>query len=131
MTNNPDLIADAIRQSHSVQPEKNLEELHQRIEEIGRQINKLVDLYQFGTIPPDILTKRVEALSQEKEALQNKLNEQDQTANDTAIQSFLDAIQTFNEQFDTGDLDAQRLIISSLIDRIEVDGFGIEIAWRV
>ncbi|WP_304509232.1 recombinase family protein [Anaerotignum sp.] len=100
-----------------------------RIESLEKQLSKLIDLYQIGTLPMAVLTSRVQALDQEKKALTEKLNiKEDKTNNITA---FIDTLKTFENSFEISDLDAKRMLISTLIERIEIDGNDVKIQWRL
>lgn len=102
--------------------------IKQRIGEIERQLAKLIDLYQIGTIPMDILAERIQTLDNEKSALSQLLLAESATPSG---KSFLTALQSFQNAFASADTDAQRLLISSLIRRIEIDGRSVEIHWRL
>lgn len=78
----------------------------------------------------DIITQKIEALGQEKEALNTKLIDTQKEKQDSR-RAFLSALDDFNVKFDSSDLETQRLIISCLIERIIINGIHIEIKWRI
>lgn len=103
--------------------------INARIEAINKQLSKLIDLYQIGTLPMEILTSKVEALAQEKTALLEKLNIKDDKTD--TIAAFIDTLNSFETSFDTCDLDAKRMLIATLIERIEINGNDVKIQWRL
>ena len=119
-----------IAKSKSPSPVIDLRTVKTRIKEIESQMRKLVDLYQVGGIPMDIITQKIEALGQEKEALNTKLIDTQKEKQDSR-RAFLSALDDFNVKFDSSDLETQRLIISCLIERIIINGIHIEIKWRI
>lgn len=138
------LVIDTIRelmenkemiQELTSRPKPNIEylidtkKINARIETINKQLGKLIDLYQVGTLPIEILTPKVEALAQEKNMLLEKLNmKEDKT---DSIATFIDTLNTFETHFETFDLDAKRMLIATLIERIEIDGNDVQIQWRL
>lgn len=100
-----------------------------RIESIDKQLSKLIDLYQIGNLHMDVLTNRVQALDQEKKALSEKLNEKE--IKEDSIAAFIDTLKSFEDSFETTDLDSKRMLISTLIERIDIDGNNVKIQWRL
>lgn len=96
-----------------------------RIREIEQQISKLIDLYQIGNIPIEIISKKVDALTREKEILIGD-----------SIASIPDKItaaerMAFKERFlsllDNGSLEEKRACVANLIDRIIINEEDVEI----
>ena len=128
MITHPELL-DIVLQSagrHEVKIDRPA--LQKRISEIDRQIGKLVDLYQIGSIPMETITQRINALSAERGQLQEQLNTSDITP---AIERFLRALEDYKSGFDTGDIDNQRMFTASLVERIIIDGQSVDIQWRL
>lgn len=128
MITHPELL-DIVLQSagrHEVKIDRPA--LQKRISEIDRQIGKLVDLYQIGSIPMETITQRINALSAERGQLQEQLNTADIIP---AIERFLRALDDYKSGFDTGDTDNQRMFTASLVERIVIDGQSVDIQWRL
>ncbi|AMJ41049.1 recombinase family protein [Anaerotignum propionicum] len=100
-----------------------------RMESINKQLSKLIDLYQVGTLPMEILTSKVEALVQEKNMLLERQNVKEDKIHTAA--NFIDTLNTFETYFETFDLDAKRMLIATLIECIKIDGKNVEIKWRL
>lgn len=120
-----EVIASADREK-TVQVDKG--KLKKRVSDIDAQIEKLVDLYQLSAIPMDTLTVRVNALSDEKSALIAQINAPDEIPQKDL---FLAAVENFRSGFEDGDTDKKRLLLSALIERINIDGQSISIQWRI
>lgn len=102
--------------------------LRKRVKEIDAQIAKLIDLYQVGAIPMEAITSRVNGLSSERAGLQEKIDEPDEAP---AADLFLEAVAAYKDGFQDGDTDRRRLLLSSLIERIAIDGHSVKIHWRL
>ncbi|WP_313524113.1 recombinase family protein [Anaerotignum sp.] len=100
-----------------------------RIDSINKQVSKLIDLYQVGSLPMDILTNKVESLDREKNILLEKLNMKED--NTDSVTAFMVTLNSFETSFETFDLDAKRMLIAALIQRIEVNGNHVKIHWRL
>lgn len=108
--------------------EVNKAALRKRIAEIDGQITKLIDLYQVGSIPMEVITSRVNALSAERASLQSKADAPDSVP---AGDLFLEAVDDHKNGFAAGDTDRRRLLLAALIERIVIDGRTVEIRWRL
>ena len=131
LLDNNDLLNDAIENARPPLEEiANETEITNHLKEIEGQINRLLDLYQVGSIPTEILSSRIQTLDQEKTALTALLEKREDSFEERK-QAFLENIQNFRDHFDDSDLDTQRLLIRSIIESIFVDGRNISIQWRI
>ena len=97
-----------------------------RIEEIDRQIGKLIDLYQIGSIPIETISKKIEDLSKEKAALEEEASCQ-KSAPRSSLSEMITARSTFLSLVDTGSLEEKRACLSVLIDRIFINDEDVNI----
>ena len=104
------------------------EKLSRRIVEIDVQIEKLIDLYQLGSISMSVITERVNALSVEKNELTTRLSAPDEVP---AKDLFLSAVEAYKSGFSGADLDGKRNLLRSLIERVTVAGQSVEVHWRL
>lgn len=131
MLDNNELLNAAIENARPASERKSNEaEIADRIREINTQIERLLDLYQIGSLPTETLSGRIQALDQEKRAL-SALLEKRKDSFDVRKQAFWENIQNFRDHFDDSDLDTQRLLIRSIIESILVDGRNISVQWRI
>ena len=76
----------------------------------------------------ETITQRINAISSERAQLQEQLNQPDLTP---SVERFLRALEDYKAGFDTGDTDNQRMFISSLVERVIIDGQSVDIRWRL
>ena len=108
----------------------NIEQINTRIAEINKEISRLIDLYQLGTIPMDKITTRIEILQTEQNTLNKQLQQKDNT-NNQKEEAFRNNLELFAKNFDKADTDNKRLLISNLIQSIQIDGKKVNIIWRL
>ncbi|HMM31842.1 MAG TPA: recombinase family protein [Clostridia bacterium] len=121
-----EIITAADGKPHVVDEEK----LRKRLVEIDRQIERMVDLYQVGGIPMDIISKNIHTLSEERQRLGDEI---ENTVNASLSQKeyFLRAGRDFELLFDNSTTETQRQIISNMIEAIIIDGQSIDVRWRL
>lgn len=102
--------------------------VQKRIAEIDEQITKLLDLYQISGIPIEKITERINSISNEKEILEKELLKPEENA---STDKFLEAVEAYKAGFENGDTDEKRAFLSSLIERISIDGKNVSIHWRI
>ena len=104
-----------------------VQQAQKRISEIDKQIEKLIDMYQISGIPIDTVSARIDALNKEKSVLSELVND---TPDDTSLQKFLSAVETFKANFDTADLDERRLLVASIVRKIIIDDNDVLVEFR-
>ncbi len=102
-------------------------QIQSEIDKIDSQINKLLDLFQLSDIPIDVVKKKLTALTDKKDELRSRLSNL-KTDN---LQIFEAALQKFKTASESGSLEERRMIVSTLIERIIIDGNNVEVIWRV
>lgn len=129
LVEHPDAIADIL---HPTEEHSALDTaaIQRRIKEIDTQIDKLIDLYQVSAIPMETLTGRVNELNTERKTLSGQMRIE-QTRQNNPEERFRDALSQFAAEFEKAPLVTRRLLVSSLINRIILDGKAVEIVWRV
>mgnify|MGYP001333801145 CR=1 FL=1 len=102
--------------------------LKDRLAEIDKQTDKLLNLYQIGVVEITQIEQRLADLKQEREALKENLEKSAPVVQlDIAkIQSYANAFQV---ALDSGDAEYTNSIIRLLIDKIVVLNEDIEIHW--
>lgn len=98
-----------------------------RIKEIDGQINKLIDLYQVGSIPIEIISEKIEYLNKEKITLKSH-SEPD--CEKLTLEDLKAAKDRFVELLADGDLQEKRYCLTILIDRIIVSDDNVNIILR-
>lgn len=118
--------AKIVQMQSQEKPKSNEESIRKRLSVLDKQIDKLVELYQFSAIPIETLSTKVQAIRAEKAALNKRIEEKE-----TELPDFSERAKSFSELFDSSDLDAQRVLIDSIIDRIDIDGENVSIKFRI
>lgn len=124
-----DLLEQVLNSSQEKEPEINTKAIEKQISEIDKQISRMIELYQLGTIPIEEISKRTQELNSKKEVLSKQLTIKPNNKN--GRESFLHNIQLFKEQFSDSPLEQKRLLISSIIESIWLDGDQVSIHWRM
>jgi site-specific DNA recombinase len=114
-----------------VAPDDQQTTMANKIEHLDKQIERIMDLYQDGSIPVEILNERVKKLYSEREQLASALAEVVVTPTDEMshgdIREYLDSVSAI---WDLADVDQKREILSVLIDKIYVGADNrVEIKW--
>lgn len=97
-----------------------------RIAEIERQTARLIDLYQLGNVPLDILSGKLHALAAEKNALLERCRAQSENPAQSTSRE-MDFHSRLLNLFRYGELEVKRACLAQIIERILVDGEEIEI----
>ena len=106
---------------------KNLE-IEKRIRTIDKRIAKLMELYQNGDIPTQILGDSINKLYLEKTALEKTIEPEEEPniiPFDLVEELLADAAQIW----DFADESQKRRILQSLINKIVIDGENVTIEW--
>lgn len=96
--------------------------LMQRIDELDRQISRVVDLYQLGTISIHEIGQRTQKLQAERDALQTTLNNMEVQKEETRLseEKALSLLSSFDTVIETGSMDEKRELLQELIKEIVV-----------
>lgn len=105
-------------------------EVRQHIKELEKQEEKIIDLYQIGTIDIDLVKKKSEAIQKEKKKLEKVLSETKKKAPQSVSRDeAIELLGTFDEIIQNGSLQEKRELLRSLIEDIVVFPDHIEIHW--
>lgn len=96
-----------------------------RLNEIDKQIGKLIDLYQVSGIPIETIQEKMDALNKEKEALLNISKPKNVPV--TTLAEMITARDTLMSLSDAGSLDEKRACLTMIIDRIIIDDDNVNI----
>ena len=122
----PEAFSDAKPEEQKNRPEI----LRAEIEKIDSQINRIMDLYVLGNLPVNVLQSKVEDLTEQKEKLEDETDQIQQAETKLTKQAAADYLKTFGDVLDNGSFQQIREVLTSLIDRIELDGETVEIHWN-
>ena len=125
-----DILKQVLQASPVKEPTMDEEMAERQIAEIDRQLARVIELYQLDTIPMEEVAKRTRELSAKKELLQNQGNRKGAAANRSQA-AFLESIRQFDAHFFDAPTERKRLLISSLIESIRINGDQIAIHGRI
>lgn len=104
-------------------------DLKKKMVDIDKQINKLMDLYQYDNIPADELGRRIEKLYTEKKTIESELEIKPVDDPETDVSNVLDIISNVNILWNYATITEKRNLMLGLINRIVISNEGIEIEW--
>ena len=113
-------------------PKTDADVIRDKISDIAKQIDRMMDLYQEERIPIEVLSARIDKLHREKTALEEQLSAieppkpKSDFNDDEALEKLLN---DFAASWDSAGLDERRHIVSTLIRRITLDGEQVKIEW--
>lgn len=115
----------------STQPRENKKDVMQkRIADLDSQIGKMLDLYQFKSIPAEQIAPRLEALTKEKTSLEDQLDSSIQEEPLLSVEQAKIIIENAKSVLESGTFEERRNLVHSLIRRIEIDNNDVYITWR-
>lgn len=102
-----------------------------RLEELEKQLNKIMDLYTLGNIPLEAISQKADAITKERKALQAELERLEPEKPALSVSEAVEIAGNAEAIFSSGSLEEKRLFVNSLIDRIVLQPSGdIEIYWK-
>ena len=102
--------------------------MQDRLTEIDKQTDKLLNLYQVGVVDLSQIEQRLADLKQEREALKENLEKSVPVVH-MDIQEIQSHANAFQKALDCGDTERINSVIRLLIDKIVVLNEDIEIHW--
>lgn len=124
----PDRISKLQNKSTSTNKD-NTVVLKNRLSDIDKQIGKLLDLYQLGSIDISKISVRIEELNKEKDNLTKELEEQKMPLPQLSVEETLNILSSAESVFQNGTPEEQQALVRSLIKKIILNGDSMEIHW--
>lgn len=109
----------------------NVDILKKRINDIDKQINKLIDLYQVGNINFEVINNRISELGNERHRIENEMENYIQAEPELSLQQTNELLDRFL-QIVNDDSQKEELtkIVHKLIDGIIIEDEDIKINWK-
>ena len=104
--------------------------IEKRIQQISKQLSKLMDLYAMDGIEMEMLRQKMQPLTDERKSLENQLEKLQSETEATTQDEVLDLVGIFEKVLKENDTYKLNRIIHELIDQIIIDGEDIEIHWN-
>lgn len=130
----PDLdkiVIDYVSNLNFDEPERTIidfpvkKDYSKQILEIDKQIGKLIDLYQIGSIPMEIITDKINNLTTEKEVLMQENTKKDPEPLSNAEKILMK--NRFISLLDGGSLEEKRACLANIVDRIIITDDDVDI----
>jgi site-specific DNA recombinase len=94
------------------------------------QISRLMDLYSLGSLSLSEVDSKIRPLAERRDKLEAELKAQAAREGALPAEEAAQIVQSFGDVLDRGDLTEIRLVLTSLIRKIVLDGDDIEIYWN-
>jgi len=99
------------------------------IKSIDNQVDKLIELFQFGSITPEKINERIEKLNEQKIHLDLLLKELDEKRDEKEIKTALTNLNKFN--WETESVAKKIKMVDYFVDSIAVDGEKLTVSWNL
>ena len=115
---------------NEVSQEDKIKLIKSEIEKLNNQISRFMDLYGLGMIPIEQVSSKINPLNEKRNALEREL---ESISNEEPImteEEVADVVCNFNDVLSRGDLNEVRMVLETLIDKIELDNEDVYIHWK-
>ena len=130
LANDPTHIHE-IRQSRFSDDENKKESLIKKeIAKIDGQKSRFMDLYGVGEFTMEEVQAKVAPLNEQKKRLENELLAISDGKSSMTEQEAMSIIATWQDALNEGNFEQTRMLINSLIERIEIDNDDVDIYWK-
>ena len=126
----PDYITNARKDKANKVDKKKISVLEKEIEKVEAQISRFLDLYGIGKFTIDQVSQKVDPLNEQRQKLEKELDDLTASEAELTEEEVLQIVENFDEVLASGDYNAIRLVIDTLIYSIEVDNEDVYINWR-
>ena len=111
--------------------EDKTEPIADRLEEIERQITRLLNLYQTGVVELEELQPRLADLKDERGRLSDRLRKiEEETDGKMQKAEVVKAVSAFPAAVASGDPDQLRALVRALIEKVVIDNGKVSIYWK-
>jgi site-specific DNA recombinase len=128
----PVMLKNNQLQDHSSTMTNNLTNLKQQRKLIENKISRLYDLYAEDTEDQAMLLKKIDAAKASRTELDNKIKlEENQTLKMSKQQKILDMVENLSDVWDILTVIEKKNIITTLVEKIVINGNQIDIQYRL
>lgn len=103
--------------------------IQKEIEKLNAQKSRFMDLYGVGQYTMDELNEKVQPLNEKREKLEKELKGLSANKNMTE-KEVIEIVSNFEDIINHGTFEEIRIMIASLIEKIEINGDNVNIFWR-
>lgn len=113
----------------SVDNSQRISMIEERIKQVESQISRFMDLYSVGGIDLDSIGQKIKPLNEEKKALEMELESIEVPEEPKSIEEILSLVDAFEEVAAEGDCNKIHAVVSTIIDKVVIDGEDVQIHW--
>lgn len=113
------------KEKNNSDPSPDPDAVKQRINEIDKQIARMIELYQIGSIPIEQISSKIDILKKER----NAISEQTETKLKVTLNEVKSIFSNPKVVFKNATPDEQRLVVRSLIDYITINDDELDFQW--
>jgi len=114
----------------SVDNSEKIAMIQNRIKQVDNQISRFMDLYSVGGMDLDAITGKVKPLNDEKKSLEQELESIEMPEAPVPPEEILALVDVFEEVVAEGECQKIHSVVSTLIDKVVIDGEDIRIHWN-
>ena len=120
-----------IRQRNFSDDDKQKEQLIKKeISKLDAQKSRFMDLYGVGEFTMEEVQEKARPINEQKKKLEQELANLSSNKSAITEEEALKIIGTFNDVMDEGNFEQIRMLVNSLIERIEIDNEDVDIYWK-
>ena len=107
-----------------------IEVLNKEIAKLDTQISRFMDLYSLGNLSLDAIKDKIDPIANQKSALEKEVKSLMRSGAELSEEDTIEIVNSFEDVLERGDFDEIRLLIESLIEKIEIDNDDVTIYWK-
>ena len=97
---------------------------------IDDQISRFMDLYGIGKFTIEQVSQKIDPLNEKRSALERELDKLNAERGAISEERVIEIVNSFEDILERGNFDEIRLVIESLIYKIELDNDDVYIHWK-
>lgn len=130
LANDPAHVHKIRQEKFSDEQAKQEKILSKEIAKIDSQKSRFMDLYGLGEFTLEEVQAKVAPLNKKKEKLAHELELLSKGTATISEEEAIRILDTFEDVMDEGDFDQIRMLLNSLIEKIEIDNEDLDIYWK-
>ena len=120
-----------IRKKNFSDDDKSKENLIKKeIAKLDAQKSRFMDLYGVGEFTMEEVQEKARPINEQKKKLEIELANLSSNKSTLSEDEAIKIIGTFNDVMDEGNFEQIRMLVNSLIERIEIDNEDVDIYWK-
>lgn len=126
----PKLIKELKQHKEDNREPNKIDIIEREIDKLDDQISRFMDLYGIGKFTIDQVSSKIDPLNEQRNSLTRELEQLNAESGRLTEEEAIEIVNSFGEILESGDLNAIRLVIESLIYYIEIDNEDVYIHWK-